>query len=103
MTSHGAALRTLTEDPVLVDQLQSNYRHARISDRDRRMLDFAVKVTLDSARCSEADVALLRKDGWSDEDVMDIAEVAAMFNFTNRVANALGWTPNEEYHRIGRP
>ena len=45
---------------------------------------------------------MLREAGWSDEDIMDIAEVAAMFNLTNRMANALGWVPNEEYHRAGR-
>ncbi|MDR7507870.1 MAG: alkylhydroperoxidase, partial [Armatimonadota bacterium] len=40
--------------------------------------------------------------GWTDEDIMDIAEVAAMFNFTNRLANALGWVPNPQYDRLGR-
>ena len=102
MTSHGAALRDLTGDPVLVDTLQSNYRHAKISAKERRMLDFAVKVTTESKTCSEGDVKALRKDGWSDEDIMDITEVTAMFNFTNRVANALGWKPNTEYHGHAR-
>ena len=103
MTSHGAALRELTEDPVLVDQLTANYRHAkRLSPKERAMLDFAVKVTEASYACSEADVDALRAAGWTDEDIMDIGEVTAMFNFTNRLANAFGWIPNEEYHRLGR-
>ena len=102
MTSHGAALRDLTKDPHLVDALMSNYRHAKLPARERRMLDFVVKVTGASETCSESDINALRKDGWSDEDVMDIVEVTAMFNFTNRVANALGWRPNPEYHDFAR-
>ena len=102
MTSHGAALRQLTEDPVLVDQLMSNYRHAPLEPKERAMLDFAVKMTEASYACAEADVEALRAAGWTDEDVMDIGEVTAMFNFTNRLANAFGWQPNEEYHRLGR-
>ena len=102
MTSHGAALRDLTGDPILVDTLQSNYRHANLSAKERRMLDFVVKVTADSETCNESDVKALRKDGWSDADIMDIVEVTAMFNFTNRVANALGWKPNTEYHGFAR-
>ena len=62
------------------------------------MLDFAVKVTEESHRCTEQDLDVLREAGWSDEDIMDIAEVTAMFNLTNRMANALGWVPNAEYH-----
>jgi uncharacterized peroxidase-related enzyme len=102
MTSHGAALRDITKDPVLVDTLMSNYRHAKIPAIERRMLDFAIKVTSESETCSEGDIKVLRKDGWSDEDIMDIVEVTAMFNFTNRVANALGWQPNSEYHDFAR-
>jgi uncharacterized peroxidase-related enzyme len=102
MTSHSGVLRGLTGDPVLVDTLLTNYRHAPLDPRERAMLDFAVKVTEESARCGEADLAGLRAAGWSDEEIMDIAEVTAMFNLTNRMANALGWAPNVEYHRMGR-
>ncbi len=51
---------------------------------------------------TEADVESLREAGWSDEDIMDMTETAAMFNFTNRLANSLGWTPNPEYESLGR-
>jgi uncharacterized peroxidase-related enzyme len=103
LTSHGAALRQLTEDPVLADQLAANYRHAeRLTAKERAMLDFAVKVTASSETCSEADLERLREAGWSDEEIMDMGEVAAMFNFTNRLANAFGWVPNAEYHSLGR-
>jgi uncharacterized peroxidase-related enzyme len=96
-------LRQLTEDPVLVDQLQADYRHAaRLSAKERAMLDFAVALTAAPTTRSEDDLEPLRAEGWTEEEIMDIGEVAAMFNFTNRLANAFGWVPNEEYHSLGR-
>ncbi len=103
MVSHSAALRKLTEDPVLVEQLRTNYKYAELEPRERAMLDFAVKLTEQSDRSSEDDVEVLRKAGWSDEDIMDIAEVAGMFNFTNRLASGLGWLPNDEFVTLGLP
>jgi uncharacterized peroxidase-related enzyme len=102
MIAHSAALRLLTGDPIFVDHLLTNYRTASLDRRERAMLDFAVKVTEGSHRCTAEDVEALRQAGWTDEDIMDITEVAAMFNFTNRVANALGWMSNPEYHSLGR-
>jgi uncharacterized peroxidase-related enzyme len=101
MVSHGAALRKLTGDPRLVEQLRTNYKYAALEQRDRAMLDFAVKLTEQSHRCSEDDVEALREAGWTDEEIMDITEVAAMFNFTNRLASGLGWLPNDEFVRLG--
>ena len=95
-------MRLLTRDPILADQLASNYRHARLEPKERAMLDHAVKVTEESHRCTEAELDVLRRAGWTDEDIMDMTEVAAMFNLTNRMANALGWLPNREYHDAGR-
>ncbi|HZT53846.1 MAG TPA: peroxidase-related enzyme [Gaiellaceae bacterium] len=102
IVSHSAALRKLTGDPVLVEQLATNYAYAEVAPKERAMLDFAVKLTEQSSRCREADVEALREAGWSDEEIMDIAQVAAMFNFTNRLASGLGWIPNEEYVGLGR-
>jgi uncharacterized peroxidase-related enzyme len=101
IVSHSAYLRKLTGDPVLVEQLRTNYRYADVQPRERAMLDFAVKLTEQSAACTEADVEALREAGWADEDIMDIAEVAAMFNFTNRLASGLGWIPNDEFVTLG--
>jgi uncharacterized peroxidase-related enzyme len=103
MVSHGAALRKLTEDPILVEQLRTNYTYAELEPRERAMLDFAVKLTEQSSRCSEDDVGALREAGWSDEDIMDITQVASMFNFTNRLASGLGWVPNDEFVGLGLP
>jgi uncharacterized peroxidase-related enzyme len=102
IVSHTAALRKLTEDPELVDQLATGYKYAPLDDRDRAMLDFAVKLTEESDRCGDEDIDALREAGWNDEEIMDIAQVAAMFNFTNRLASGLGWVPNREYFSLGR-
>ena len=102
IVSHSAALRKLTGDPLLVEQLASNQAYARVEPKERAMLDFALKLTERSSSCTEADVEALREAGWTDEDIMDIAEVAAMFNFTNRMAHGTGMLPNPEYHALAR-
>ena len=102
IVSHSAALRKLTKDPDLVDRLATGYKYADLDARERAMLDFAVKLTEASDRCSDEDVDALREAGWNDEEIMDIAQVAAMFNFTNRLASGLGWVPNPEYFSLGR-
>jgi uncharacterized peroxidase-related enzyme len=102
IVSHSAALRKLTKDPELVDQLATGYKYAPLEPRERAMLDFAVKLTQAPADCTDADVDALRDAGWTDEDIFDIAQVAAMFNFTNRLASGLDWEPNPEYFSLGR-
>ena len=96
--SHSAALRELTNDPIKADVLTHNYRRADLSERERALLDFAVKLTHTSFEMSPNDLAPLRDLGLSDEVIFEAAQVAAMFNFTNRLANALGWKPNDEYY-----
>ena len=102
MQAHGAALRLRTKDPVLVDHLLSNYRYAELESRDRAILDFAVKVTRTPDRCEEQDLEKLRAEGYTDEDILHVAELTAIFNFNGRIANALGLMPNAEYHSLGR-
>lgn len=98
LASHSAYLRDITGDPVLPDVLTANYRRAELSPRERALCDFAHKITTDSATMSTADLQMLRSLGLSDEAIFEAAQVAAMFNFTNRIANAMGWVPNEIYY-----
>lgn len=102
MASHGATLRQLSGDPVLADRIVLDYRRAGLGPRERAMLDYALKITREMEECSPEDVERLRGFGFSEEDVWDIAEVAAMFNFTNRLAAATGQMPNREYHGLNR-
>src|SRR5437867_1044564 len=76
IVSHSAALRKLTGDPLLVEQLQKNHAFASMDAKERAMLDYAVKLTEQSHRCTEGDIEVLRDAGWTDEEIMDIAQVA---------------------------
>jgi len=102
LVAHGAALRELSEDKVDADRLTFDYRRADLTPRERAMLDFAVKVTVRPVECEESDVDALRAHGFSDEDIWDVIEVTATFNFTNRLAMATGMMPNREYHSQAR-
>jgi uncharacterized peroxidase-related enzyme len=102
LTSHGAVLRIRSGDEVLADAVAANYRAADLTPRQRAMLDFAVKITAASDTCSPEDLAALREHGFSDEDIMDIVQTAAFFNYSNRVASALELRPNREYHDMAR-
>lgn len=96
--AHGATLRELIGDNVKADVISHNYRRADLSERERALLNFAVKLTNRSFEMAPKDLEALRAQGLSDEAIFEAAQVAAMFNFTNRLANALGWKPNPEYY-----
>lgn len=102
LVAHGYSVRKLLGDPALGDLVTLDHRRAPISDRRRAMLDYAVKLTRAPGDCEERDLEALRAHGFGDADIWDIAEVAAMFNFTNRMAHATGMVPNPEYGAMAR-
>ena len=102
LTAHGAAVRELSGDPALGEQMVMNYRAAELSERHRAMLDFAVLLTESPEAIEEADREALREAGFDDREIWDIASVAAFFNMTNRVAAATDMRPNGEYHGMAR-
>ena len=102
LVAHGAAVRQLSDDPPLGELMVMNYRAAMLSKRERAMLDFAVKLTTEPWLVGEDDRAGLRRAGFSDRDIWDIAAVAGFFNMTNRVASATDMRPNSAYHRQSR-
>ena len=102
LTAHGAAVRELSGDPKLGDQMVMNYRVADLSPKQKSMLDFAVMLTEAPERIEEEDRQTLRDAGWRDRDIWDIASTAAFFNMSNRMAAATDMQPNEEYHSMAR-
>lgn len=98
VASHKRYLKDLTGDPVLPEVLAANPRRAELPPRTRALVDFALKVTHRHFEMTEEDLGPLREAGLSDEAILEAAEVAAMFNFTNRLLNALGFKPNPEYY-----
>jgi uncharacterized peroxidase-related enzyme len=102
LVAHGAAVRQLSGDPVLGELMVMNYRAARLSKRQRAMLDFAVKLTEQPWRVEEADRESLRRAGFTDADIWDISAVTGFFNMSNRVASATDMRPNSVYHAQAR-
>ena len=102
LTAHGAAVRALSGDPKLGEMLVMNWRVADLDARQTAMLAFAEKMTTNSAGIVEADRDALRRVGFSDRDIWDIAAVAGFFNMTNRIASAVDMRPNDDYHAQAR-
>jgi uncharacterized peroxidase-related enzyme len=102
VVAHGAILRIYEKNPLVADQVAVNYRKADITPRQKAMLDFAMKVCLDSRSIGEADYAALREHGFTDEDAWDIAGITALFGLSNRMANATSMRPNDEFYLLGR-
>ena len=100
--AHGAILRIRAKDPLIADQVAVNYRKADITDRQKAMLDFAVRVSTEAYEVSESDFAALKSHGFTEEDVWDIAAITAFFGLSNRLANVTSMRPNAEFYSMGR-
>ena len=102
VVAHGAILRIREKDPLLADQISSNYRNADISPRQKLMLDFALKVSQAANDVEDQDLQLLREAGFNDEDIWDIGAISALFALSNRMANMADIRPNREFYTMGR-
>jgi len=102
LTAHGAAVRQLSQDPKLGEEIVMNHRAADLSDRQQAMLEFATLMTQSPEVIEEHDRQELRDAGFSDRDIWDIAAVVSFFNMTNRMATAVDMRPNDEYHAMAR-
>ncbi len=102
LVAHGAAVRTLSNDPELGEMMALNYRVAKLNPRQRAMLDYAWKLTSTPWLIDDADRAALRGAGLAEQDIFDLSETIAFFNLSNRMASATDMMPNSEYHRAGR-
>jgi uncharacterized peroxidase-related enzyme len=102
VVSHGAMLRLRSGDSVLADKIAIDYRHAQLDDRQRAMLDYAVKFSVRPQEITEADREALVAVGFSDEDIWDISSVVAFFALSNRMVHALDLVPNDDFFSLGR-
>ena len=100
--AHGAILRIRAKNPLIADQIAVNYRKADITPRQRAMLDFAMKVSLEAGKVSEQDFVELAGHGFSNDDIWDITAIAAFFALSNRMANVTAMRPNDEFYMMGR-
>jgi uncharacterized peroxidase-related enzyme len=102
VVAHGAILRVRAKNPLIADQVAANYRKADLTPRQRAMLDFAMKVSRRAEEIEEGDLAALRTQGWTEEDIWDVAAISAFFALSNRMANFLAMRPNDEFYALGR-
>jgi len=100
--AHGAILRIRARNPLIADQVAVNYRKADITTRQKAILDFAMKVAFEAYAIGEDDIATLVGHGLDQEDVWDIAAIAAFFGMSNRMANVTSMRPNDEFYKLGR-
>ena len=102
VVAHGAILRIYEKNTFIADQLAVNYRGADITPRQKAMLAFAMKVSLEADTIAEADFAALREHGFDAEDAWDIAAISALFGLSNRMAGLMAMRPNDEFYLMGR-
>ncbi|MBJ7403726.1 MAG: peroxidase-related enzyme [Bradyrhizobium sp.] len=102
VVAHGAILRVRAKNPLIADQVAVNYRKADITPRQRAMLDFAMKVSARAYEVDDSDIVDLKGHGFTEEDVWDIAAIAAFFGMSNRLANVTSMRPNDEFFAMGR-
>lgn len=100
--AHGAILRIRAKNPLIADQIATNYRKADLSDRQKAMLDFAMKVSQTAHLVGEADFETLKAHGFTEDDIWDMAAISAFFGMSNRLANVTSMRPNAEFYTLGR-
>ncbi len=102
VVAHGAILRIYEKKPLVADQVAIHYRSADISERQKAMLDFAVKLCTLDHEIDDHDFDNLHQHGFSDEDIWDIGAITAFFGLSNRMAIMSGMKPNDEFYLMGR-
>ncbi|MBL6604647.1 MAG: peroxidase-related enzyme [Alphaproteobacteria bacterium] len=100
--AHGAILRIYAKDSKISDQIATDYTKADITDKQKAMLDFAIKTATNAAEISEADLKQLRAFGFSEDDIWDIGAITALFALSNRMASLAAMRPNDEFYTMGR-
>jgi uncharacterized peroxidase-related enzyme len=102
VVAHGAILRVRARDTEIADRVAANWRTAPVTERQRAMLAFAVKLARMPEDLDESDFADLRGHGFSDDDIWDIGAVTGFFAFSNRMAHLMDLQPNPEFFTMGR-
>jgi uncharacterized peroxidase-related enzyme len=103
LVAHGQALREELGDPVQGEWIAFDWRRAGLDERRTAIAAYAEKLTLHPQELTDGDIQTLLDVGLSREEAWDVAEVASMYNFTNRMAMATNMLPNEEYSGLSRP
>jgi uncharacterized peroxidase-related enzyme len=90
--AHARQLARLTGDEGFAQTLLKDYTAAGITEKERLLLDYVVKLTKTPGEMTEADLNVLRAAGWSDPQLVATVHVTGFFAYMNRVAEAFGVT-----------
>ena len=102
VVAHGAILRIRAKNPLIADQLATNPAKADLSERERHIVDFALRVADNSAAVSDRDIDAMRGHGFTDDETWDIGAITAFFAMSNRLANLASIRPNDEFYAMAR-
>ncbi len=100
--AHGAILRIRTKNPLIADQLATNYRKADISERQKIMLDYALKISRKAETTNDSDFIKLQQHDFDEDDIWDIGSISAFFGLSNRLVNMSNMRTNDEFYLMGR-
>ncbi len=102
VVAHGALLRVFSKQPLLADQIAINYLHAPLSEKQKAMLAFSLKLARTPELVDESDYDRLKQFGYDDEDIWDMAGITAFFGLSNRMAIVTGMQANAEFYTLAR-
>jgi uncharacterized peroxidase-related enzyme len=102
VVAHGALLRIFAKDPLIGDQVATNWRKARLTQRQQAMLEASLKLARTPELFGEDDVQALERQGFDQEDIWDIGAITALFALSNRMAQLTEMQPNPEFFTLGR-
>ncbi len=102
VVAHGAIARIRARDPRIADQVATDWRKADLDDRQRAILEVAVRFAMEPWTVTDRHLAELRQFGLTDEDVWDVGAIAAFFAMSNRLVHLTAMMPNDEFYLLGR-
>jgi len=102
VVAHGAVLRIRARNPLIADQVATDWQRADLSEREQAICAFAVKVATNPSSLTDADHEALRSVGLDDEDIWDVGAIASFFALSNRMAHLTQMRPNDEFYAMGR-
>ncbi|SDX95731.1 uncharacterized peroxidase-related enzyme [Modestobacter sp. DSM 44400] len=102
VVAHGALVRIRARDRYLADQVAVDWRKAPVSERLAAVLEVAMRLALEPATVAEPDLAALRAQGLTEDDVWDVGAIVSLFALSNRLVHWAAVPPNEEFYVMGR-
>lgn len=102
VVAHGAVLRIRSKNPLLADQVATDWRKADLDDRQRAICDISVRFARTPESVTTSDWDGLKAHGLDDDDIWDVGAIVGLFGLSNRMAHLTNMQPNEEFYSMGR-